>query len=486
MIDIRPSRPPGSVTAATSPTTARSRWSSTRSATSTACSTWPHEPGVRITHVLETHIHNDYVTGGLELARAHRRRLPASPAGDEVAFDRTPVTRRRRARRRGDAAAGAAHPGTHPPPPVLRPADAGGDRGRRCSPAGRCSTARPAAPTWSPEHTVELTHAQYHSVRRLAAELPDDAAVYPTHGFGSFCSATPPSGDASTIGEQRTANPALTQDEQDFVDDPDRRARTPTRPTTRTWARQRRGPAPVDLSTPEPVDPAELRRRDRRRRVGRRPARPHRVRRRAPRRHARLRAVDPASSPTSAGSSPGARPLTLIGETPEQVAEARRELVRIGIDRLAGAATGDIDALAGGHRCAPTRSRTSPTSRTALARRPVHRPRRPPRRRARRRPRRRVAAHPAARAARPPRRGARRRGLGLLRARLPRLDRRLDARPRRPRPRRSSTTTTPTPPSPGCSSPTSPRPPATDHRWAPVARPPGDRATAPRVKDAHP
>ncbi len=25
--------------------------------------------GVRITHVLETHIHNDYVTGGLELSR---------------------------------------------------------------------------------------------------------------------------------------------------------------------------------------------------------------------------------------------------------------------------------------------------------------------------------------------------------------------------------------------------------------------------------
>ena len=30
------------------------------------------ELGARITHVLETHLHNDYVTGGLELSRDRR------------------------------------------------------------------------------------------------------------------------------------------------------------------------------------------------------------------------------------------------------------------------------------------------------------------------------------------------------------------------------------------------------------------------------
>ena len=37
---------------------------------------------------------------------------------------------------------------------------------------------------------------------------------------------------------------------------------------------------------------------------------------------------------------PWGTPLTLLGDSPEQVAEAQRELVRIGIDHLQGAATG--------------------------------------------------------------------------------------------------------------------------------------------------
>ena len=198
-----------------------------------------------------------------------------------------------------------------------------------------------------PEDTVELTHAQYRSVRRLAAELPADAAVLPTHGFGSFCSATPTSGDASTIGEQTRVNPALTLAEQDYVDT--LLAGLDAYPAyyAHMGPINRHGPAPVDLSAPEPVEPAELRRRI----------------------EAGEWVVDLRDRTAfAAGHLAGSlgfelstnfvtylgwlyrygAPLTLIGETPEQVAEARRELVRIGIDELAGAATGDIDALADG------------------------------------------------------------------------------------------------------------------------------------------
>ena len=40
----------------------------------------------------------------------------------------------------------------------------------------------------------------------------------------------------------------------------------------------------------------------------------------------------------------------MIGDSAQQVADAKRELVRIGVDRLTGAATDHIDTLAGGSR----------------------------------------------------------------------------------------------------------------------------------------
>ncbi len=64
------------------------------------------------------------------------------------------------------------------------------------------------------ERTEELARAQYASLRRLA-DLPDQAAVWPTHGAGSFCSAPPGADRASTIGAEKAGNPLLAAPDAD-------------------------------------------------------------------------------------------------------------------------------------------------------------------------------------------------------------------------------------------------------------------------------
>ncbi|TCO17988.1 glyoxylase-like metal-dependent hydrolase (beta-lactamase superfamily II) [Kribbella steppae] len=71
----------------------------------------------------------------------------------------------------------------------------------------------------SPDRTETLARAQYASLRRLM-NLPDDVAVWPTHGAGSFCSAPPGADRVSTIGRERATNPLLQVASEDaFVKD---------------------------------------------------------------------------------------------------------------------------------------------------------------------------------------------------------------------------------------------------------------------------
>lgn len=302
--------------------------------------------GVRITHVLETHLHNDYVTGGLELSRTVGAEYVV-PAGDDVNYPRRAVTDGEIIDA-GPLRLEAMHtPGhTHHHISYVLRDDTGEVHGVFTGGSMLFGTTG-RTDLVGPDDTEQLTHAQFHSVRKLADNLPPDTPVYPTHGFGSFCSATPASGDESTIGEQRDTNPALTQDEQSYVDELLAGLSAYPAYYAHMGVINREGPAPVDLTPPEPIDPAELRR--------------------------RLEAgewvVDLRNRTAfAAGHLQGAlgfelsgsfvsyfgwlydwgAPVTLIGESPEQIADAKRELVRIGVDRLTGAATGDIEELRDG------------------------------------------------------------------------------------------------------------------------------------------
>ncbi len=294
--------------------------------------------GVRLTHVFETHIHNDYVTGGLALARETGAAYLVN-GEDDVSFERTPVADGEVVEV-GDriavrAIATPGHTFTH-----LSYAVTDGGEPLAVFTGGSLlfgATGRPDL--MGPEHTDALVRHQHASAHTLAEELPDDAEVYPTHGFGSFCSATQSDATSSTIGQEKAQNPVLTQDEETYVRELlDGLGAYPAY-YAQMGRRNAEGPDAPDLSTPERADAAELRRRI----------------------EAGEWVVDLRNRTAfAAGHAPGTvnfgldggfatylgwliewgTPVTLLGESSDDVAKAQRELVRIGIDRPAAHSTG--------------------------------------------------------------------------------------------------------------------------------------------------
>ncbi|HEX7188622.1 MAG TPA: MBL fold metallo-hydrolase [Actinomycetes bacterium] len=296
----------------------------------------PLVAGRTVTHVVETHIHNDYVTGGLQLAREHGAAYVV-PAGPDVAYAR-------QAAADGDTfASGAtsweavATPG-HTPHHLAWAVTDGAETAVLTGGSllfgsvGRTDLV-------SDELTERLTRDQWRSARRLADRLPGSAVVLPTHGFGSFCSASPTSGDSSTIADQVAANPAFIQDEERFVAELVAGLDAYPAYYAQMAPLNLVGPGPVDLAPAAVATAADIRRRV----------------------DAGEWVVDLRSREIfAAGFVPGTlsfdstgnvvtylgwlipwgTPVTLLGDSAEQVAGVQRELVRIGIDRPAAHAIG--------------------------------------------------------------------------------------------------------------------------------------------------
>jgi hydroxyacylglutathione hydrolase len=157
--------------------------------------------------VFETHIHNDYVSGGKRLADAHGATyiLPANtgapyahtPVADGETFPVGPWVIR--------AMHTPGHTHNHTSY-VLESQDgpvaifSGGSM--LVGAVGRSDLLGPA-------DTPGLLQSQYTSVHRIANELSDPSVVAPTHGAGSFCSASDVADTTSTIELEKGRNPAL-------------------------------------------------------------------------------------------------------------------------------------------------------------------------------------------------------------------------------------------------------------------------------------
>jgi len=302
--------------------------------------------GVKITAVAESHIHNDYVSGGLALATMAGARYVVA-AADEVGFERVGVQDHDIVTVASFTVEVLSTPG-HTPNHCSYLIKEGDHPVALCTGGSLLYGTVGRTDLIGTDVTEELTRAQYRSAQRLA-HLPEDVGVYPTHGFGSFCSSTAPSGSTtSTIGQERQMNLALTIDDEDtFVKTLLAGLTAYPRYYVHMGAENRRGAAPVDLSPPEPVDTDELRRRIE--------AGEWVVDLRARRAFARGHIsgtigieLGDLFSTYLGWLIPWGTPVTLLGETPDAVAKAQRDLVRIGIDRPAGSAVGAIDELAGG------------------------------------------------------------------------------------------------------------------------------------------
>ena len=168
------------------------------------------EAGVRITHVFETHIHNDYVTGGLALAQEVGAAYHVN-ADDPVDFERTGVSDGDVLEVGDTMRVSASHTPGHTHTHLSYALEAEG---------------RPVAVFTGASLLFGSTGARTCSVRTTPTRWSARSGTPPTGSptscsrtprssprtwFGSFCSARSPRADSSTIGQEKWSNPVLTR-----------------------------------------------------------------------------------------------------------------------------------------------------------------------------------------------------------------------------------------------------------------------------------
>lgn len=293
--------------------------------------------GWTATHVLETHFHNDYVSGGRELAKVVDAEYVV-PDGMPIAFPARQVAD-------GDELESGAgmvrvlHTPGHTPNHVSFALHREGHDEALFTGGSLLfgSVGRPDL--LGPEMTEPLARAQWESMRRIAGEVSASAQVYPTHGFGSFCSATATVGDASTVAEQMASNPVFEVDQETFVAELIAGLDAFPAYYAHMGPANQAGAGPIDLGLPAQATAEEIARRIQ---AGEWVV---------DLRHRRIFAADHVRGSLSFDVHGNAvtylgwmidwgTPITLLGSDVDEVQEMQRELVRIGIDRPAAFATG--------------------------------------------------------------------------------------------------------------------------------------------------
>jgi glyoxylase-like metal-dependent hydrolase (beta-lactamase superfamily II)/rhodanese-related sulfurtransferase len=307
---------------------------------------------LRLALVCETHVHNDYLTGGLALSRSFGVPYVVSEA-EPTGFEPTALGDAATTTVGGMSLRAIATPG-HTPDHVTYLVESAGEDTALFT-GGSLLYGAVGRTDLVGTDPKDLARAQHRSVQRLARNLPADTPIFPTHGFGSFCAARSPAGspDRGTIADERLRNPALLETDETAFAETLVRGFTPY-PTyyDHMAAWNRKGVEAPDLSPAAGVGADRLHRRlaandwviD---------LRPRRTYAEDHLAGTVSFEVGPPFGTYLGWIVPFGAPLTLLADDAAQVAAAQRQLVRIGWDRPLGVAVGRPAELAPG---APRRS----------------------------------------------------------------------------------------------------------------------------------
>lgn len=293
--------------------------------------------GVRVTHALDTHLHNDFVSGRRELQAEAGTDIAELAPAQELSV--------------GDVTFQAIHTPGHTPD-HLSYLLTEGSRPRALFSGGAVMVGAIArTDLLGPHLAVHLALEALRTLQVRLRGLPDDIAVFPTHGSGSFCGTGGGSGHETTLGVERATNPFFQT--------------TEVMPFLARALNQHRYPAYYrDMAAVNRAGPRLL---------GRHPAPPTKLSAEAV-----VKLMDEGAAvvdvrlgrdydrghipgsysvgldgPVSAWVGwliPRGRRIVLAGGTDAQHLKAQRQLYRIGFDTIAGALDGGIDAWQAGGR----------------------------------------------------------------------------------------------------------------------------------------
>jgi len=175
------------------------------------------EVGVTITHIFETHIHADLVSGSRELcARLESAKIYTShEGGAEYGFDHEKV-KDGDGFEFGEVLLTVRHTPGHTPEHVsylLAEADHPNEPWGVLTGDSLFVSSAGRPDLLGEKHTEQLAEQQFHTLRDFYLKLPEHVMIYPNHGAGSPCGADIGARLSSTIGYEKRFNKFLQIDD---------------------------------------------------------------------------------------------------------------------------------------------------------------------------------------------------------------------------------------------------------------------------------